>query len=220
MKRINNKRIGLLLVVVITMLMSCAPQLDDTPPPVDPYDVHYGARMMYVTSSFRVYAPMIDRMHVERIAMNVYGVRDVSWSPGSYIMTVQYYPGRTNTYLIQQAIARAGYDTSDYRAVNMRPVVIPPRRTPPPTRQVITVPRNQQPPRTSQPQHGQGVGVNNPNTHSGTATQPRTQGGNAQPQGNQKTQSQSQSQTTPQQNQQSQPATNTSSGGHFGGKRN
>ena len=210
----NNKQTGLLMVVVIAMLMSCAPQLDDTPPP--PYDdVRYGANIMYVTSSFRVYAPAMDRMHVERIAMNVYGVRDVSWSLGSYIMTVQYYPGRTNTYLIQQAIARAGYDTSDYRAVNMRPVVLPTRPAPPPTRQVITVPRNQQPPRTAQPQHGQGVGVNNPNTHSGTATQPRTQSGNTQPQGNQNPQ-----QTTPQQNQQSQPATNTSGGGHFGGKRN
>ncbi len=210
----NNKQTGLLMVVVIAMLMSCAPQLDDTPPP--PYDdVRYGANIMYVTSSFRVYAPVMDRMHVERLALNVYGVRSVSWSPGSYIMTVQYYPGRTNTYLIQQAIARAGYDTSDYRAVNMRPVVIPSRPTPP-TRQVITVPRTQQPPRTAQPQPGQGgrVGVNNPNTHSGT-TQPRTQGGNVQPQSNQNPQ-----QTTTKENPQGQPATNTSAGGHFGGKRN
>ena len=163
----NNKRIGWLMIAIITMMVSCAPQLDDTPPPYD--DVRIADRMMYVTSSFRVYAPLVDRMRVEQLALDVYGVRSVSWSPGSYIMTVQYYPGRTNTNLIQQTIARAGYDTSDYRAVNMRPVVLPPRQVTQP-RQPVTVPRTQpQPVNTQQPQKNNG----GTQSHGTQSTQPK-----------------------------------------------
>lgn len=207
--------LGMTMMAAFITLTSCAPQLDSTPPPVDPYDVRYGARTMYVTSSFRVYAPLMDRIRVEQIAMNEYGVRDVSWSPHSYIMTVQYYPGRTNTSIIQMALARAGYDTSDYRAVSMRPIVLPPTRVITTPRQPVVVPRNPQPPRNNQPNQGGRVGVNNPNTHSGQPAQPQSQGGTVKPQGNQPAQQQN-----TQQNQQSQPTKTTTSGGHFGGKRN
>ena len=195
MRYFNYKLMGLSLLAVTTLLMSCAPQLDSTPPPVDPYDVRYGARTMYVTSSFRVYAPLMDRIRVEQIAMNEYGVRDVSWSPHSYIMTVQYYPGRTTT--------------------SMRPIVLPPTRVVTTPRQPVVVPRNPQPPRNNQPNQGGRVGVNNPNTHSGQPAQPQSQGGTVKPQGNQPAQQQN-----TQQNQQSQPTKTTTSGGHFGGKRN